>query len=127
MTQTNMKPIVIYSDKFLNAISIFMRVAGISLFPFVILREKYRDAKYWSKKNDIIVNHETIHFWQTLELGIVLFYVLYVVEFLIKLAFYGGNAYKNLSFEREAKGNEKNLKYLDNRKPYAWIKLIFKQ
>lgn len=122
-----MKPIVIYNDKFLNAISIFMRVAGISLFPFVILREKYRDAKYWSKKNDVIVNHETIHFWQTLELGIVLFYVLYVVEFLIKLAFYGGNAYINLSFEREAKGNEKNLKYLENRKPYAWIKLIFKQ
>lgn len=126
MTQTNMKPIVIYSDKFLNAISIFMRVAGISLFPFVILREKYIDAKYWSKKNDVIVNHETIHFWQTLELGIVLFYVLYVVEFLIKLVFYGSNAYRNLSFEREAKGNEKNLKYLDNRKPYAWIKLIFK-
>ena len=30
----------------------------------------------------------------------------------------------NLSFEREAYGNERNLLYLENRKKYAWFKYI---
>ena len=34
-------PVVIYNDRFLDAISWFMQVGGISLFPFIILREKY--------------------------------------------------------------------------------------
>ena len=40
----NWKPFVKYNDKFLDAISWFMKVGGISLFPFIILREKYRDC-----------------------------------------------------------------------------------
>lgn len=120
-----MKPILIFSDKFLNSISWFMRVGGISIFPFVVVREKYRDREFWKKKLQFIYNHESIHFHQTLELGIVFFYVFYCLEFLIKLPFYGKKTYVNLSFEREAYQNELNTLYLKSRKPYSWIKLIW--
>ena len=123
-----LKPYVIYSDNFLDAISIFMTVGGISLFPVVILREKYRDStdKFWKKRAKEIINHETIHFQQQLELGVIPFYFIYVVEFLCKLHFYGAKAYENISFEREAYGNDKKLKYLETRVRFNWVHDIFK-
>ena len=53
------------------------------------------------------------------------FYILYVVEWLIKL-FCKGNAYRNISFEREAYDNQYNLDYIKTRKHYNWIKRLFK-
>lgn len=121
-----MKPKVIYSDKTLKSLSWFMPIGGIAIFPFIILRENYKkQTKFWIKKNAETINHETIHFKQALELGIIGFYILYVLEFLVKLFFYGKNAYMNISFEREAYGNDSNLDYLQTRKPYSWTKHIF--
>jgi len=87
----------------------------MALFPFVItklprtsLSQKYR-------------NHEKIHFRQQLELLLIGFYIIYVMEFLmnyLKLNDWDA-AYQNISFEREAFANETNLKYLKNRKCYA--------
>lgn len=125
----NWKPIVIYSDKFLNAISWFMRVGGISLFPFIILREKYNSTdRFWVERNRKIINHETIHFQQALELGVILFYLIYVVEYIVKALLYLNiqKGYYNISFEREAYANDINLDYLKTRKRYNWIKLIKK-
>ena len=121
----NWKAITIYSDKFLDYISWSMRIGGISLFPFIILREKYRDDSRYLKKGKGTINHENIHFQQALELGVILFYILYVLEWVLKLPFYGSKAYYNISFEREAYSNDKNLNYLNIRKRYNWIKLIF--
>ena len=125
----NWKPIVIYSDKFLNAISWFMRVGGISLFPFIILREKYNSTdRFWVERNRKIINHETIHFQQALELGVILFYLIYVLEYIVKALLYLNiqKGYYNISFEREAYANDINLDYLKTRKRYNWIKLIKK-
>ena len=120
-----MKPIVIYNDKILKSLSWFMPIGGMALFPFIILREKYQSqTKFWIKKNAETINHETIHFHQALELGVIGFYLLYVIEFLIKLLVYGKDAYMNISFEREAYGNDSNLHYLQIRKSYSWIKHI---
>ncbi len=122
----NWKPTVKYNDKFLNAISWFMKIGGISLFPFVVLREKYQNgSKFWIKKGKRIINHESIHYQQQLELLIIPFYVLYILEWFIKLFFYGTKAYKNISFEREAYTNDEDFDYLNTRKRYNWIKLIF--
>jgi len=119
------KPIVIYSDKFLNAISWFMRIGGIALFPFVILREKYNSTdSFWVERGKKTINHESIHFQQALELLVIPFYILYLLEWAVKLPFYGAKAYDNISFEREAYGNDTNLDYLKTRKRYNWIKLI---
>ena len=117
-----MKPKVIYSDKFLNSISLFMRIGGISIFPFIILREKYQGTV----RGEQIVNHETIHFQQQLELLVIPFYILYVLNFIINLCTMNPTPYKNILFEKEAFYNENNLEYLETRKRYSWIKLIRK-
>lgn len=125
----NLKPYVIYSDKFLNAISWFMKVGGIALLPVVVLRKKYRDSQddFWKKRAKQVINHESIHFQQAIELGVLPFYLLYVLEWLLKLPFYGARAYENISFEREAYGNDKKMTYLKKRKRYNWLRLILKK
>ena len=117
-----MKPIIIYSDKFLNAISWFFPVGGISLFPFIILRRKLKGSN--SRLADIVINHETIHFQQAVELLFVGFYILYLLNFLVNLIRYRNvdKAYETILFEKEAYGNENNLEYLKTRKRFAWIK-----
>lgn len=117
-----LRPFVIYSDNFLNAMSILMPIGGMSLFPVVILREKYNsDDEFWNLKGQKTINHESIHFQQQLELGVLPFYFIYVLEYLLKLPFYGSKAYENISFEREAYENDEDLEYLDNRTRYCWL------
>lgn len=56
------------------------------------------------------------------ELWYIPFYVIYLLEWVVRL-FMPGNAYRNISFEREAYDNEGNMSYLANRKRYAmWRK-----
>jgi len=122
----NWTPYLFFNDKFLNSISWFMKVGGISIFPIIVLREKYNiKDPYWKKAGNVIINHERIHFQQALELLIIPFYVLYLIEWLVKLPFYGKEAYKNISFEKEAYSNQLDLRYLGKRKRYNWLKLIF--
>ena len=73
-----------------------------------------------------LVNHESIHTAQMRELLYVPFYVLYLMEWLVRL-FFRGNAYYNLSFEREAYKNEGDYDYLNHRIHYAWIKYMRKK
>ena len=117
-------PIIKYSDKFLNAISLFTRVGGITLYPFIILREKYIDHPWYVKRGIITVNHESIHIKQQAELLVILFYLWYVIEWFIRL-FLKGNAYRNISFEREAYENKDNSEYLKKRKLFSFLKYIY--
>ena len=91
---------------------------AINLFGLLFCK---KDAKI----NDVIVNHESIHTSQMKEMLYIPFYLWYVIEWLIKLLF-KGNAYRNISFEREAYDNQYNLNYLKERKRYNWIKRLFK-
>lgn len=114
-----MKPIVIYSDKILKFISLLFPVGGIFIFPFIILRKKYKILPI----GKVIINHESIHFQQCLETLILGFYLIYPIEFLIKLIKYKNisEAYLNIGFEKEAFDNEDNLNYLQTRKKYSWL------
>ena len=116
-------PIIKYNDKTLDRLSWFMKIGGITLWPFIILRERYNvpNADYGKR----IVNHESIHIKQQEELLVIPFYVIYVTEWFIKLFFYGKDAYYNISFEREAYSNEYDYKYINNRKKYNWIYRLF--
>ena len=71
-----------------------------------------------------IINHEGIHSRQIFELVILPFYILYVLEWIIKLILYRDfyQAYQNISFEREAYQNESDLNYLKRRKPFNFIR-----
>lgn len=64
-------------------------------------------------------NHEAIHTAQMKEMLYVFFYLWYLVECLIRL-FGKGDAYRNLSFEKEGYDNEGDLNYLENRPRFAW-------
>lgn len=92
---------------------------GITLWPFGI----YVSAKKYLSSL-IIKNHENIHWEQQKEFPI-FFYLLYAIEYIIKLFFYGTNAYYNLAAEREAYAFEMDMNYLKTRKRYAWLKYIF--
>lgn len=77
---------------------------AINLFGYLFCRPN-------AKITDITINHEQIHTEQMKEMLYVPFYLWYGVEWLVKL-FCKGNAYRNLSFEREAYSNQYNLDYL---------------
>ena len=84
---------------------------GLTLFPFVIIRD------FLDKENKVLLNHEKIHIRQQLELLILPFFLLYFLEYLLRLIQYRNKntAYRNISFEREAYANERNLDYLKAR------------
>ena len=66
-----------------------------------------------------MMNHERIHSAQQREMLFVFFYLAYFIEWLVRLPM-RGNAYRNISFEREAYANQRNLDYLSHRPHYAW-------
>ena len=84
---------------------------GITIFPFMVLKHEALRVK------DVLINHEKIHLRQQIELLIIPFFLIYVFEFLIRLIKYRNwdLAYRNISFEREAYRNEKDLDYLKSR------------
>lgn len=93
---------------------------GITIFPFMFLKTQSL------KHNVVLLNHEKIHLRQQLELLVIPFFVIYILEFLIRLIKYRNwnLAYRNISFEREAYINEKDLDYLKSR-PYLNFKNYF--
>ncbi|MEH6511624.1 hypothetical protein [Maribacter arcticus] len=98
----------------------YKNYVGLSLWPFIFLKNR-------SLKNDgVLINHEKIHLRQQQELLIIPFYILYLLEWSVRTILYldSYKAYQNLSFEREAYLNEKNLDYLSNRKSFSFIKYL---
>lgn len=98
----------------------YKNYVGLSFWPFIILKNN-------SLKADIVlINHEKIHLRQQLELLILPFYLIYVLEWLFRslfyLSFYRG--YQNISFEREAYANEHNLNYAKECRPFSFIKYL---
>ena len=81
-----------------------------------------------AKMKDTDINHEAIHSKQIFEMLIILYYIWYLVEWLIRVLFskdrFTHQAYKNISFEQEAYNNQDNLDYLKQRKHYAWFKYL---
>lgn len=94
--------------------------AGMAIFPFILLK----NIKL--KQDQSIINHEKIHLCQQLELLILPFYILYLINYLINLIRYQEHhkAYLNIVFEKEAYHQELNMEYLKKRNWYGWIKLI---
>lgn len=79
--------------------------------------------------NKYVINHERIHTAQQKELLFIPFYVIYGIEWLIRIIQYRNinDAYMNVSFEREAYTHDKDLNYLSNRKLYSWLRFLRKR
>lgn len=100
-----------------NNIIPFKGFAAINLFGIIFVRKDVNVT-------DRILNHEKIHTAQMQELLYIFFYLLYVIEWLIKLLIYGKKSYYYISFEIEAYENENNYEYLSSRRHYVWINHI---
>jgi len=94
---------------------------GVAVFPFVFVKHTL------DKGNEVFLNHERIHLRQQLELLVIPFFAWYFLEFLFRFIQYKNwnLAYRNISFEREAYSNEKDLGYLKRRSFWIFLKYIF--
>lgn len=99
-----------------NKIIPFPGYKAINLFGFVFTK---------GDLTDIEKNHEAIHTAQMKEMLYLPFYVWYLGEYIVRL-FGKGNAYRNISFEREAYNNQQNLDYLKSRKHFSWFNYLKK-
>lgn len=106
-----------------NKILPFPGFYAINLFGILFVRSEY--AKFGGVSSRTL-NHERIHTEQMRELWYVGFYLLYLINWIVRLVCSPRTAYRGIAFEREAYDNESNLEYLGSRKPYAWVKLIFR-
>lgn len=92
---------------------------GITLFPFVLIAPTVRLSRR-------LVIHERIHLRQQAELLVVPFYLLYLLEFLVRWFRFRSRyqAYRNISFEREAYSNDTNRYYLQTRPAWNWRRYL---
>ena len=96
------------------------RYTAMVLFLIIFARKEKKPLK--SKT----IRHEKIHARQQLELLIIPFYLWYGIEYLINLIIYSGpkEAYRNISFEKEAYEGQNVQDYLKSRGAYSFIKFI---
>ncbi|WP_025741508.1 hypothetical protein [Aquimarina pacifica] len=93
---------------------------GIALWPFIVIRDPFLKA------DAVFINHEKIHLRQQAELLVLPFYIIYLFEYIIRLLQYRNSqeAYRNISFEREAYRKEEDLNYLKGRRPWSFIRYM---
>ena len=111
-----MKAIIVKNSKLVKLLSYFRpRLGGITLFPFIFLKDE---------GDDRLINHESIHIAQYRELFVIGFYLVYMWDFIAGFIKFksGREAYYSIRFEKEAYANDHNLKYLENREKFAWRK-----
>lgn len=110
----------------------FSGYKAINLFGILFVRGNARI-------NERTIRHEAIHTAQMKELLYVPFYIWYLLEYFIRVCAYGlrflgrmvrdkkrkfrlSLAYRKISFEREAYTNENDLKYLQTRERFSFLK-----
>jgi hypothetical protein len=88
---------------------------AITLWPFVFLADRSLNG------NSRLMRHERIHLRQQAELAVILFYIIYVYDYLMGRikGLDHDRAYRNIRFEREAFQNENDPGYLMSRKTWA--------
>ena len=113
----NWKPIFVENSRIPAILSYFapIQIWAITLF-FVVLCQ--------GKLNEVTKRHETIHFQQFLETGVVGFVALYFWDYLHGLIKYknGHEAYMRIRAEQEAYDNDHSETYLQTRPRFSWIK-----
>ncbi len=99
-----------------NRVIPFPGYKAINLFGVLFVRGN-------AQVDEKTIRHESIHTAQMQEMLYIFFYLWYVMEWIVRL-FSKGNAYRNISFEREAHENEGDLDYLSDRTCFSWIEYL---
>jgi len=96
---------------------------AMTIWPYIIVRYDRKD-KFTAK----IERHETTHALQQKEMLLVFFFILYGLEWVLKLPFCKFDterAYMSISFEQEAYEHQQEVYYNEVRRHYAWAKYVF--
>ena len=105
---------VIVSDRALKFFGLFFGnsdgIRGLAFWPFIFIASD-------TIIDDELINHERIHLRQQIEMLIIPFYIWYLIELYTK-------GYMNISFEKEAYGNDHNLNYLKKRRIFSFRKYL---
>jgi hypothetical protein len=121
------KPIV--ATKFLAWKSklVGFRVAGYAFFPWIFVNRECPTTPVGKRIWNKTVNHESIHWYQYVELLYVGFLLLYGLNYIINRFTYKGHyeAYRNVVFEREAYANAYTADYLPNIRKWHSYMLYF--
>ena len=94
-------------------------MGGITLYPFIFIKKGINGNKL-----KVLINHEKIHLRQQLELLIIPFYIIYLLNYLYLLAVHQEHkqAYRGIIFEKEAFNYENDFNYLKRRKFFGFLK-----
>lgn len=125
----------------INRLIPFEGFVAITIWPLVFVRKDELD-----RFDGVAANHEDIHGEQQKEMlaagallgGLMVmitgslwwllllpaYFWWYLIEYALRSMFGTGNAYRNISFEREAYANEKDFDYNRNRSPFAWLRYM---
>lgn len=101
----------------------FEGFVAMTLWPWIFVRDE-NSAKFTPTTK----RHEMTHAYQQIECLLVLFLLIYCLEFIIKwpLCQFDSNcAYRSISFEQEAYDHEEEIYYNDVRRHFAWLKYVF--
>jgi len=109
-----MRPRIYRMNWFVRAITLGIPIA-ITLAPFGI----YIEPEYFDDAQ--VRNHETIHWYQQIEMLIIFFYLWYIIEWLIRIFINWKRAYMSISLEREAYNNDGDMNYPSRRDHWSWL------
>ena len=124
---------VIWNSSVPRCCSCFYDVAGITLWPFVFVRDPEpseadieadtRAGGDLARRLRCFVRHERIHLAQATEMGVVPFYLLWVGDFACGMGLHACDAresYIHSRLEQEAFDHEEDEGYLESRACCAW-------
>ena len=91
---------------------------AMAIWPFIFFKKETLGI--------VTERHERIHHKQQIEMLLIFFYAWYLIEYLIRLIQKRkhNDAYRAISFEKEAYANARNPTYLEKRVWYAWVKYL---
>ena len=112
-----MKYWIIENSRIPQALSLFINIWAITLYPFIICKGTLDQQTR---------THEVIHLRQQRELLLIGFYLLYVAFWIYGVIRFKSfhAAYRNIPFEKEAYEHDLDPTYPMNRKSHSWIKFI---
>lgn len=109
-----------------NNILPFKGFYAVNLLGLIFVRKDKKQME-GTLRHQIVMTHETIHTEQMKELLYIGFYLLYFVEWIVRILTPPfRTAYRDISFEREAYENQVRSNYPDVRKRFAWTKYLTK-
>lgn len=112
-----LKPFFFENSKLPKVLSCFapIEISAISLFGFVFAKDEM---------SEVTKRHETIHFQQQIETGMIGFLLVYLWDYAKNRLIHkmdGPTAYLSLRAEKEAYFWHEDETYLENRKRWAWL------